>query len=59
MAKEVVVVVEVDVFDKGNVEEEESVTLARICLINQTILGAEPVDLIRVHTVVTMDAETV
>ena len=59
MAEEVVVVVEVDIFDEGNMKEEETVSLAGISLIDQTILRAEPVDLIRVHTVITVDAEAV
>jgi hypothetical protein len=59
VAEEVVVIVEVDILNHGNVEEEESVTLAWIRCVDQIMLFTEPVDLVWVDTVVAVNAEAI
>jgi len=59
VAEEVVIVVEVNVLDQGNMEEEETFTLAWVRIFNHVVLFAEPIDLVWVDTIVAMDAKAV
>ena len=52
MAKEFVVVVEVDVLVHWDVHEEHTVAFGRIIICDLVIGGAEPINLIRVYTIV-------